>query len=410
MALFLLLAASMLAAALAFVLPTLLRGGAAHDPGAQTQHKLKALDAARAAGILSDAEYDQKRSALGTELVDALAAPRQRTRSTWLAIFGIALLLPAIAILLYRYIGDPRALDAAALTAPVDHGQNMEQAIADLAAKLKQNPDDIEGWTLLGRAYEATGHFAEARDALGHAHDLAPNDPDITVAYAQELAMASDTRRIEGEPRALIEAVLKAAPDNERGLWLLGISEYQAKRYDSAIAAWKHMIAVLPKDSDIAPSVQEQIAQAEAERDGRAPPPEAGIAPAATAAANDGTAAAAEAGPRLQVEVALDPKFKDKLSPQDVLFVYAKAANGPPMPLAIQRMSANKLPVAIALTDGMGMLPNMKLSQFPQVVIGARVSKSGNAIAQSGDFQTLSPPLAVSTSTPIKLTIDQIVP
>jgi cytochrome c-type biogenesis protein CcmH len=171
------------------------------------------------------------------------------------------------------------------------------------------------------------------------------------------------------------------------------------------------MIAVLPKDSDIAPSVQQQIAQAEAERDGRAPPPDTGMAPAATAAASRDAAAAVDAaGPRLQVEVALDPKLKDKLSPQDVLFVYAKAANGPPMPLAIQRMSASKLPVTLELTDGMGMLPNMKLSQFPQVIIGARVSKSGNAVAQSGDLQTLTAPLAVSTSTPIKLTIDQIVP
>jgi cytochrome c-type biogenesis protein CcmH len=106
----------------------------------------------------------------------------------------------------------------------------------------------------------------------------------------------------------------------------------------------------------------------------------------------------------------LDPKLAGKLAPGDVLFVYAKAASGPPMPLAIQRMDAGKLPVAVTLTDGMGMLPSMKLSQFPQVVVGARVSKSGNAMPQSGDLQVLSPPIAVTTTTPIRLTIDSVVP
>jgi cytochrome c-type biogenesis protein CcmH len=110
------------------------------------------------------------------------------------------------------------------------------------------------------------------------------------------------------------------------------------------------------------------------------------------------------------VEVALDPKLAGKLAPGDVLFIYAKAASGPPMPLAIQRMDATKLPVTVTLTDGMGMLPSMKLSQFPQVVIGARVSKSGNAMPQSGDLQVLSKPMAVTTTDPIKLTIDQVVP
>ncbi|MGH8324498.1 MAG: tetratricopeptide repeat protein, partial [Steroidobacteraceae bacterium] len=202
---------------------------------------------------------------------------------------------------------------------------------------------------------------------------------------------------------------LKAAPDNQRGLWLLGISEYQQKKYDDAIATWQHLIGVLPKDSDIIPSVQHQIAQAQAERDGKAPPADDETTASAAPATPPATSATAE-GPHLTVDVALDPKLKDKLSPNDVLFVYAKAANGPPMPLAIQRMDAAKLPVTVTLTDGMGMLPNMKLSNFPQVVIGARVSKSGNALPQSGDLQVLSKPIAVTTTDPIKLTIDQVVP
>ena len=115
-------------------------------------------------------------------------------------------------------------------------------------------------------------------------------------------------------------------------------------------------------------------------------------------------------GPHLTVKVELDAKLVAKAAPGDTVFVYAKAASGPPMPLAVQRLRVEQLPATVTLTDGMGMLPNMKLSQFPQVIVGARISKSGNAIAQSGDLQTVSKPLAVTTTTPIGLTIDQLVP
>ena len=413
---FVILAALMLAAALAFVLPTLLhaRGGAT-DAAPEARRKLKALDQARADGILSDAEYNAKRSALGEQMLLALDAAPAPNRSAFYAALGVALLLPASAIVLYRLVGEPRALDATAATAdsaqaPAAHEQNMDQAIAGLVQKLKQNPDDAEGWTLLGRAYEATEHFAEARDALKRAHELSPDDPDISVAYAEALALSTETRRIEGEARQLLDAALKAAPENQRGLWLLGISEYQAKKYDSAIGTWQRLLALLPKDSNITQSVQQQIANAEAARDGRAPPPQEAEAPAQAAAASAPSAPAGNDGPHLTIKVALDAKLKGKLAPSDVLFVYAKAASGPPMPVAIQRLQASQLPATVVLSDGMGMMPSMKLSQFPQVIIGARVSKSGNAIAQSGDLQTVSKPLAVTTTTPIELTIDQVVP
>ncbi len=412
---FIVIAALMLATALALVLTPLLRGRSAADSAGEARRLLGLLDASHASGILSDAEYAAKRAELGERLLgtlDVSATPRRG----YPAAIAIALILPAAAIVLYRMVGTPAALAPGAETqaqAPADHGGNMDQAIAALAAKLKQNPNDAEGWTLLGRAYEATQRFEQARDALKHAYDMAKGDPDVAVAYAEALALASPTRRIEGAPRQILDTALKAAPDNERGLWLLGISEFQAKKYDSAIAAWKHLISVLPKDSDILPSVQQQIARAEAERDGKPLPaeePQESIATASETVAAAAPASTPGSGPQLHVEVALDPKLAGKLAPGAVLFVYAKAAQGPPMPLAIQRMDAAKLPVTVTLTDGMGMLPSMRLSQFPQVLIGARVSKSGNAMPQSGDLQVLSKPLPVTTTTPIKLTIDSVVP
>jgi cytochrome c-type biogenesis protein CcmH len=421
MLMFVVLAALMLAAALAFLLPTLLGArAAAADPALDARRKLKALDQARSEGILSDAEYAAKRSALGEQMLGALDKAPPPSRTGFYAALGVALLLPACAIVLYRIVGEPRAISTPAATvatkataqqAPADHEENMDQAIAGLVAKLKQNPEDAEGWSLLGRAYEATERFTEARDALKRAHELSKDDPDITVAYAEALALSTETRRIEGEPRALIETALKSAPQNQRGLWLLGISDYQVKKYDAAIATWKRLLAALPKDSNIAQSVQHQIASAEAARDGRAPPEEEDAAAASEAATTPAAPPAASAdGPQLTVKVSLDAKLKGKLAPDDVLFVYAKAASGPPMPIAIQRLQASQLPVTVTLTDGMGMMPSMKLSQFPQVIIGARVSKSGNAIAQSGDLQTISKPMANTSATPIELNIDQVVP
>jgi cytochrome c-type biogenesis protein CcmH len=414
MTLFIFVAGIMLVAALIFVLTPMLRGGAAPDPAKEARRLLEALNAARANGILTDAEYTAKRTELGDRLLGSLNAPTaQRPRSTMYAALGVALLLPALAILLYRMVGEPGAVDGSAKTVadqpPADHSQNMDQAIEKLAEKLKQNPQDAEGWTLLGRAYEATEHFEQARDALKHATDIAPENPDITIAYAEVLALSTPERRIEGEPRRLIETAMKTSPDNERGLWLLGIGEYQQKKYDAAIALWNRLIGVLPKDSKTIASVKREIAKAEAERDGKAPPPDEEMADASddqSPAPSTGEVS----GPHLVVSVALDPKLKEKLAPSDVLFVYAKAANGPPMPLAIQRMTADKLPATVTLTDDMGMMPTMKLSQFPQVIVGARISKSGNATAQSGDLQVVSKPMDVHTSDPIALTINQVVP
>ncbi|MGH8123319.1 MAG: c-type cytochrome biogenesis protein CcmI [Rudaea sp.] len=420
------LAALMLAAALAFVLIPLLRGGSGTDnPATEARRKLQALEQARAHGILSDAEYAAKRAALGETMLGIIDAQPQRSVSTFYTALAVALLLPACAIVLYRFVGEPRALDPAALTAaaqaPADHGPDMQAAIAKLADKLKQNPDDAQGWALLGRAYKATQRFDEGRDALKHAHDLAPGDADITVAYAEALALASPDHRIAGAPRELLDQALKADPQNQRGLWLSGIAYSQAADYDAAIATWNRLLPLLQKGSDVAASIHKQIAQAQALRDGKPlpaddtsmPAPTAAAAPSTTAADADMAAASGtttDQGPQITVKVGLDPKLKDKAAADDVLFVFAKAASGPPMPLAIQRLTVAQLPASVTLTDGMGMLPNMKLSTFPQIIIGARISKSGQAIAQSGDLQALSAPVANTRREPVELTIDQVVP
>jgi cytochrome c-type biogenesis protein CcmH len=294
----------------------------------------------------------------------------------------------------------------------------MDSAIAGLATKLKQQPDDPQGWALLGRAYAATNRVEDSRDAFKAAHEHAPDDTDIAVEYAQALALAAPDHRLQGEARALLEGVIAKDAKNQRALWLLGISDYQNEAYANAIARWKVLLPMLQPDSDVARSVRNEIADAEARRDGRTPPepePAPNEAPAVAADApagmTPGVAQSASAdAPRLTVNVALDPRLKDKLDPEATLFVFARAASGPPMPLAIQRLKASQLPTTVTLDDSMSMMPAMKLSKFPQVVVGARVSKSGNAMPQSGDLQTLSSALDSHGKEPVVLTIDQVVP
>jgi cytochrome c-type biogenesis protein CcmH len=416
MATFLVLAALMIAAALAFVLVPLLRH--ARSPASVDEtRRLRALDEALASGVVDADEYATKRAAL-MQRASAQDAALPRPRAAIAAVLAVALVLPASALLLYRLIGTPEALDPASLAPPPEAhtAADMDKAIAGLAAKLEQQPDDAQGWALLGRAYAATDRAGESLDAFRRAHEHAPDDADITLEYAQALAIAAPDHRLSGEPRTLLEGVLAKDPKNQRALWLIGISDYQNEDYASAIARWKVLLPMLQPDSEVARSVRDEIADAEARRDGRPLPSSEAATEAPETTGSSVTAAAAPVdgqqspAPRLTVRVALDPKLADKLDPDATLFVFARAANGPPMPLAIQRLKASQVPTTVTLDDSMGMMPSMTLSKFAEVVVGARVSKSGNAMPESGDLETLSAPLDSHRSEPIELTIDRVVP
>jgi cytochrome c-type biogenesis protein CcmH len=423
---FLLLAGLMLLAALAFVLLPLLRHGRGPAP-AQVSRR-RALDEALAAGVISAEEHAAKRAALDAETQPASTPPR--TRSAFLSALLTLLLLPASAIVLYLWLGNVQAMDPAAqalakAAGGESGGPDMDAAVKGLADKLARNPDDVEGWMLLGRAYKTMERFADARDALKNAYDRAAGNPDVQVDYAEALALAGDGRRIEGRPRELLEAALKTDANHQRALWLLGIAEYQQQKYADAVGYWERLRAQLPPEAEARGSLDAQItdARARAGMTAAAPPAAApavaaAATPAAPAAAPPAASAAAPAAPpgdaaadiRLTVDVSLDPKLRDKAPAGATVFVFARAASGPPMPLAVQRLNLADLPRQVSLTEAMGMLPNMKLSQFPQVVIGARISASGDPRAQSGDLQALSAPLDVKTRTPVTLVIDQVVP
>jgi cytochrome c-type biogenesis protein CcmH len=405
--------ALMLGIALALVLRPLLR--ATGDP--QLARKRAALEAAKAAGVIDADEYASKLGALGS------AAATTPPRAPLALALGVAVVLAGGAMLVYRVVGEPRALDPQAHVrrdggeSHAGQAPSIDEAIAGLEQRLQGEPGDVEGWTLLGRAYKATQRFAEARGALDKARALAPQEPTLMVEYAEAIALANPERKFDGEARGLLEQALTIEPNHQRGLWLLGISEAQAQNYAAAVVAWEKLQPMLEPGSDVARSVATQIAEARqragvalaeapARRVGASAPPTATTT--ATGTAESATAADA---PRLTVRIDIAPALKGRLAPSDVLYVFARLPQGPRMPLAIQRVPAPAFPLSVTLDDSMGMLPTLKLSSAEQVVVGARVSKTGNAQPQSGDFEVISAPLALKEqAAPIELVIDAIVP
>jgi cytochrome c-type biogenesis protein CcmH len=278
----------------------------------------------------------------------------------------------------------------AAAAAPI----SMQQALTELRTHLQQQPDDLQGWMLLAQTSSMLRQPGEARDAFDHALKLAPNNAEAMIGWAENDSMTRNDHRIEGRAQELLKRAVQLHPDSQRGLWLLGISNFQRGEYREAAATWRLLQPQLEPGSNVAKAVAEQIAVADAR---------AGGEPAGAS-----SSAAAPQGAALQVQVALAPALKDKLAPGDALFVYARAENGPPMPLAVAKLDPALLPTTVTLTDAMAMTPAFKLSSVERVFVGARISHSGQPVAQPGDLEGDAGVVAVERKTPIKISIDKV--
>lgn len=302
----------------------------------------------------------------------------------------VAFLLPLAAGGLYLLVGTPVALNGVTAQPSMD----IDQAVAELRDHLRQQPDDLQGWLLLAQTETAMHRNVQAREAYDQALRIDPRNGAAMVGWAEADSMARQDHRIEGRALDLLRQAVQADPANQRGLWLLGISQFQHDDYAAAAATWRRLQPLLEPGSNVATAVAEQIAVAEARAGGK---------PAPASAANTG-------GPRLTVQVQLDPSLRDKLTPGAALFVYARAEQGPPMPLAVARLDASQLPATVTLTDAMAMAPQFKLSSVGKVFVGARISASGQAIAQAGDLEGDAGVVAVNHADPIRIVIDKIHP
>lgn len=336
--------------------------------------------------------------ALACVLVPLLRNARRegRPRGPFVLALLLALLVPPAVLGGYLLVGTPQALDAA----PAAQQDNLADATQQLRDRLTQNPQDAKGWALLAQAYSALHQPQQAQDALDHLLQLKPDDPDVMVAWVEAAAATAPGHRIEDAGRAKLARALQLQPTHQRALWLLGISDFQRQQYADAVKQWKVLLPLLQPGSRVATTVQQELAEAE-ERAGIAVDAPAG----ASTSAQPATAGNAVA---LTIDVKLAPTLAPKLTPGATLFVFARAVGGPPMPLAVARLDASKLPAQVTLTDAMAMSPALKLSAFAKVSVVARISASGQAMPQAGDLA--SEPVQVDTRSraPIALTIDKV--
>ena len=413
--------ALLLGGAMLFVLPPLLRPPAAKrgvaSPLDAYREQRAQLDADLAQGALSPEQHAQAIAELQTRVVEEVGevdepSAVQHTPRTTPLVAALAVIIPAGALALYGLLGTPAALhgdDPQALAAgeQAPHAmtrEQMEGMVESLAAKLQKNPNDPAGWHMLARSYVAFNRLPEAAQAYEKANAQAPGDPQILSDYADVLAMVNG-RSLEGRPTELVLEALKADPQHQKSLALAGTAFFNRGEFGKAADYWKQLLATLPPGSEQARSVQANIAQAEA---GGATTAQAGTAPADNGAGTARSGAAAAAGASVEGSVTVADPVKGGIAPGSVLFIYARPADGSRMPLAILRQPAGSFPVGFKLDDTLAMAPQAKLSLHQEVMLVARVSKSGNATPQPGDITGSLGPVKVG-SRDLKLVLDEVV-
>jgi len=293
------------------------------------------------------------------------------------------------------------AAPAASASSAEQTGLQQIAAMVDaLAERMKGRPDDAEGWTMLARSYTVLGRFADALPAYRRASELIPGSAGLLADYADAVAATRGTVN-NPESIALLERALASDPGHPKALALAGTVAYDRADYAAAIAHWQKIADRLPPDSPLLAQVQASIAEARERAAG-------GAAPPGTPASRAGPARAAATTAAISGHVALDPALQGRAAPGDTVFVFARAASGPRMPLAVQRTTVGALPFAFRLDDSMAMAPNATLSGARSVIVGARISKTGNATPQPGDLYGESAPVAPGAAG-VAIRIDKVV-
>ena len=406
-------ASILLALALVVLLRPLLRREAAVASIARAEinariyrNQLAELDTDRANGILDPSVYDQSRRELERRALedirdDAPSAPSAPQATRWPALV-LVVIVPVAAVLTYVALGTPSAMvDRAG-----EHALSMEKIdrmVGDLAQRLEGNPGDLKGWIMLGRSYKTMGRLPEAIKAFERAGSAIDEDPQSLVDFAEALAV-SDKKDFQGRGMKLIERALKLNPDHVPSLVFAGSAAFERSDFQNAVRYWQKVIAQLPPDSDEARAVTEAISRANAAM-GQG---QSAGTPAATAA-DKSRSVATDKGAVIRGVVSLAPALTAKARPEDALFVFARAAEGPRAPLAVMRAKVKDLPLKFALDDTLAMSPELRISLFKRIRVEARISRGGNAAPQSGDLQGASGIVAAGAAD-LRIAIDQIVP
>lgn len=424
MIIFWLIAGAMTLFALAVLVPNLWRSETSKVAEQQSANvaivdeQLSQLEVLHKSGEIDQHEFDERKTELELALALSLDANTPVVQSTgadnWISsgrILGVFILLalPVSAYVLYQYIGTPNALNpefiASQSVAEDQQVASIDELLPRLEEHLAQSPDDVRGWRLLGVTYLRLQRFDDASMALEKALALTPDDPDVMLQLADAKAM-SVGGKLAGEPVQLVENALAIVPENPQGLWLLGMYHREQNEHEPALEIWEKLsgllqqdpkareeVLALAKESRVALGIEEEAAQTQAN--------------VTTATQSENKVSASKS---IVVNVGIDPSIAAKVAPEHSVFIYAKAVSGPPMPLAVTKKTVADLPIELVLDDSLAMVAGMTLSSFDEVVVGARISLSGNPVAQPGDFYAEVQPVKPGQSAPVLLNIESVVP
>ncbi|MGK8476888.1 c-type cytochrome biogenesis protein CcmI [Stutzerimonas stutzeri] len=368
-------ASALLLVALAFLLLPILRGRRAQAEEDRTalnvalyEERLAELTAQHAAGTLSDAQLEAGRADAARELLE----DTENSESPKIAKLGrsvpliAAVLVPLVGYGLYMHWGASDKVQMARQFS--EQPRTVEEMTAHLEQAVKEQPDSAEAWYFLGRTYMNQERPADAAKAFARVVELAGRQPELLGQWAQAQYFAGD-RQWSEQLQALTDEALQADPQELTSLGLLGIAAYEEGRYQDAVRFWEQLVAALPENDPSREAIRGGIERARQQVDGGSGNAAAGEAPAAAS-----TQAAA-----LQIQVQLDPKVAETVSAEDSVFVFARAVNGPPVPLAAKRLTVGDLPATVTLSDADAMVPSLKISSVEQVTVMARVSRTGDA-------------------------------
>lgn len=393
---FWLYAGLLLLVALGFLMIPLLRGQREFSVEDRTalnvalyQERLAELNAQQAAGTLNAEQLEAGKAEAARELLADTEGRKTLPGDNLGRAIPLlsALAVPLLGLGLYLHWGGSEEVE---LTRAYESAPStLEEMTARLEKTVEVQPDAVEAWYFLGRAYMARERYADAVVAFRKAADQANRPADVLGQLAQAQFFAGD-RQWTPEIQGLTAEALAADPQEGTTLGLLGIGAFEAGRYAEAIGYWQRLVATLPPEDGARASIESGIERA------RANLIEAGESlPEPVVAASSAA---------LKVYVELGAGIRDSVQPTDTVFVFAKAASGPPMPLAVKRLTVADLPIEVSLSDADAMMPQMKISGFPQIQLMARISRAGNATA--GEWLGQTPAVANDEASLQKILID----
>jgi cytochrome c-type biogenesis protein CcmH len=374
--LFIVITGAMLCIAAACVVVPLWRQhpprGPTYEVAYRSAHAYQVDELARdlAAGRLATSDHAGAQRDLERELVSGLEAGKVRTplsepvgsRNRLLAVSAGVILFAGMAVG-YWQLGNWRV---AVEGVPAATTHSMDVMVAHLSRRLHtQDPNDLQGWTMLGHAYMLMGRYGNAADALDHARRLAgDSDPDLLASYAEAVTLA-DPDQFMQKAAPLFEKILQVDPNNVRALWYGGLAALNNGDKQLAVQRWNRLLAQnLPAQYETV--VKQAIVEA-----GGTPVVENTV----------------PSGDKLRVDVSLDPALRTRVSPEDVIFVYVEPSNGVNgPPLAARRIHVRDLPIRLTFDEKDQMIGGRRIQDYANGVVVARVSFTGSPTAKAGDL------------------------